>query len=206
MVYDPVDDISFYKDKHGNKRVFLPNRHRLFVTNRFNQFGDEEVPATSLQHKIGVKSAFQECCAGEFPPRIVIEGDSGGDSAYRNEKAKHSYGTLAKEEKMDVLILTGPAPNDSAGNPIEQDWAPLKKRLAGMVLPEVVGSDMVSPRKQPEVLKDLNLLRAKELELYTIAGRSVDLAWNGMTVGGHPVKCQFELPQVRSLRIGLGSR
>jgi hypothetical protein len=128
-----------------------------------------------------------------------METDCGGDSAFKNEKAKHSYGIgIFLEEKLDVLIFTGPAPGDSAANPIEREWAPLKKRVAGMVLPETVGSDIVSPRKQPDLLQDKGLLRAKELELFALAGKSLDFAWNGMMIGGHPLTCSFELPMVRT--------
>jgi len=67
MVYDLAADIKFYQDRHEKKRILLPNSHRLFVTNRFNQFGEEEVPATCLQHKIGVKAALHACFPGEVP-------------------------------------------------------------------------------------------------------------------------------------------
>jgi hypothetical protein len=198
-VYDKVEFYQTYKDKHGIDRTFLPNKHRLFVTNRFNRFGGADVPATALQHKVGIKRALEAASPEDFPAILVIETDSGGDSAYHIEKAKHAFGMLFKEEKIAVLVLTGPAPKDSAGNPIEQDWAPLKKRLAGMLIPETVGSDMVSPRQQRDLSIDQR--RQKELELYRLAGQSLDAAWTGMRVGGYPMRCIFELPTVRPLPV-----
>jgi hypothetical protein len=185
------------KDQHGLPRLISDDDENvLYGTVRFNKFRGAERVMTMLEHYDDLCDMWKQAYgSGPTPSSCLIFSDHGGDANFFTVKALYSLAKFMKAQKIDLLWMTGPASNCSARNLIERRWALPKKALAGMALPEKLNGDTVAPNQQADILRDVEALGAKELEIFTVAGESVCAALNDID-GNCKYKTRYLLPEV----------
>lgn len=184
-----------YVDTHGQTRIAMPTKQKVTLHIRFNKFGGLPLAMTVLEHVQDLQQAVTKVCNGTIPANVFGETDHGAEANFHTEKAHHAYGMFFKENKMGVLIIGGPASNDSRRNPIERAFAEPKKAVNGLVVSETVGLDTLPPDQQSDLT--IEETRAKETELFTIFGETLVNAWAPLKYGGNNYSVRYSLPEVR---------
>lgn len=116
---------------------------------------------------------------------VTLVLDNGPDQSTNSQKNLTMLGRLWRDTKLDVLQVCHYAPSDSALNPIEHQWSPRSRNLAGVFLKGRLDGEDKPPCDQSGLSTDQK--REKEVKIYDRAVDDLNSYWNGQLFDGFPV-------------------
>ena len=188
-------------DKHGKKRISLPTTWNLFFNIRFNRLHDFDLPVSYSEHIEDLDWLLDNHFIGKCPSDIYIDSDSGSDANYHTLKSGIGLSGLFKRRQMGLLVISGPASNDSAGNPIERLFSEPKKAINSLQIPDIVGTDTVPPSSQSDLSRSQRIY--KDNMIQKSCGESLKYAWEAIKIGGSPISVRYEIPTVFQVSFSL---
>lgn len=150
---------SFVFDSLSRKHVAFPRSGEVFIVNRPNTYAKSRIQS----HILDMKRILE----GRTKSVVGICVDRGPDNTWKGSLINIiQYGALWYSMKLQVLIVHGYSPDNSAFNPIERIFSTAAADVTGLVLKDEIDGQVINGKSDEAAIKQLYDLRCAELCRY----------------------------------------